>query len=245
MTFLAATFSATLSATLSEEVKHRRTFGRRLLIFGPALMGILYAFLQVALGTKEATWPLLLGVIFVWWATVWTPFGSALAAALSDRLDRRAETARAIRIRPLSTGALYAGKLGVLALQTFIGALVMAAATSSVGLLLVAGPVPMGRLLAVVFLPWLASLPLLAIGLWVSTVVGLWASVGLGLSGIVAGSLAAESASWVYVPWAWPVRAAIPAAQVHASGVPWNRAVRWPIRGSSHRSLASRWPRPP
>ncbi len=111
MRSLSATLSATGSAALSEAVKHRRTFGRRLVLFGLALMGFLYAFVQVTLGTGEADWPLLLAVVFVWWATVWTSLGSALAAALSDRLDGRAGALRALRARPVPP-ALYAGKLG-------------------------------------------------------------------------------------------------------------------------------------
>ena len=212
--------SVTLAAALSEEVKHRRTFGRRLVVFGPALMGVLYAFLQVTLGTREASWPLLIGVIFAWWATVWTPLGSALAAALSNRLDGRIGSWRALRARPIPPTTLYVGKLVVLAFQTLVGAVVLVVAVAGVGLVLGAGTVPVGRLLGVALLPWVAALPLLAIGLWVSTAAGLWASVALGMVGLAAGALTAETANWFYVPWAWPVRAAIPAAGVHASGIP-------------------------
>jgi ABC-2 type transport system permease protein len=176
--------------------------------------------MQVALGTRQASWPLLLAVVFTWWATVWTPLGSALVPALADRMERRAGAWRTLRSRPLSPAALYAAKLAIVSLQTLAGAAVMAAVTGVVGAALAPGPVPIGRLLMVVLLPWLCSLPLLVVGLWVSSVAGLWASAGLGVAGMVAGVLTAEGSRWVYVPWAWPVRAAIPAAGAHASGVP-------------------------
>lgn len=209
-----------LSATLSEEVKYRRTFARRLVVTGPALMGALYALLVAALGNREPDWSLFLATIFVWWVTVWVPVGAALAAGLADRIERRSGAWRALRARPLSPATLYVAKLSVLALQMLAGALVMAAVTGVVGAILAGWPVPLGRLGMVVFLSWLASLPLLSIGLWVSNAAGLWASVALGLVGMVAGAVAAETPEWLYVPWAWPARAAIPAAGVHANGLP-------------------------
>lgn len=209
-----------LKAARSEVLKYRRTLVRRILVVGPALVGVLYALAQISLGTRPLSWPLLLAVVFTWWTTVWVPLGSALLPALASRMERGAGSWIALRSRPVQPWMMYASKLAVVELWNLLAAVVMAASTLTVGLLLAPDPVPVSRAVMVPLLPCACSLPLMSIGLLVSEMAGMWSSVVLGVLGMIAGVLMAEGSRWIYIPWAWPIRADIPVAETHANGLP-------------------------
>lgn len=207
-----------LRALASEEIKHRRTLTRRLLVLGPCSLVACYAMVGLFLG-RATTWQLFIGAIFNWWAVLWIPLGTALLCALSSSTETKACSWVALRARPISPATLYGAKLAVLSLHTLASAALVVPITAISGMALIGTPVPLTTLIALVILTWLAALPLLAIGLWTSVGVGFWGSVVLGIVGLFAGVLTAETGSWPFVPWAWPVRVSLPLSGVHANGI--------------------------
>ncbi len=224
-----------ISALQSEWLKYRRTFVPWLVVLAPLGLS-LFSWLPHLLGNWGATWYHKLVIIGNWWPVLWVPFGSALLAALAAWTDTRPGTWRALRTRPLAPATLYAAKLLVLAGQALLSTLVLLAATLIMGkLALWQEPVPWAPLLWALLLPWVASLPVLALQLWVATAGGFGASFALGIIGFLAGIWGAEQAAWVYVPWAWSIRSTIPIIGAHANGLPlepgsplWDRGVMLP-----------------
>lgn len=204
----------------SERMKYRRTFTHWLLTLGPVGLVLSYAMVGL-LGESETTWSLFLGVVYNWWPILWVPMGAALLAALAAWYEKRAGAWVVLRARPQPPAVFFGAKLLVLALHTLLSTAILAATVAVIGTVVIGAPVPLDTLLLGAFLPWVAALPILVIQLWVATVGGFGASIIVGVIGFISGALAAESNDWVhFVPWAWPIRVAIPIVGIHANGVP-------------------------
>ena len=207
-----------IAALRAERLKLRRSAVLRL-----PLLGLFIGFLQGALfllGPREgSSWPKLIA-----WHTLWLTFLSPLTLALLSGLTTRREVhARGGGSwwRPTSPHTLRVAEFVWLALSTLcLHALVIFTALP-LGLLagLTSAP-PWGRLLTLVLVLWLTSLPLLALQARLGRMLGLVGSLMLGLVGAFSGVLLAEGPWWWLSPWAWPVRSTLTLSGTHANGLP-------------------------
>jgi ABC-2 type transport system permease protein len=217
-----------IGALGSEWIKHRRSATRALVVLAPLVLAAHFP-LVALFGDSEVGWRLFLTAVYNWWCVLWIPMGAGILAALAAARETRSGAWRALRARPSSPATLYGAKLAVLALHALLCALVLLAVALLAGTLAFGPPVPWGRLLLGALLPMLAALPMLAVQLWVATALGSAASVALGVVGFLPGVLVAETGSWIYVPWSWPLRVAIPVVGFHANGTPLEAGS--PLRG--------------
>jgi ABC-2 type transport system permease protein len=155
-----------------------------------------------------------------WWPLLWLPFGVALLASHTMRLEKRAGTWKALRSRPIAPAKLYLGKLLVLTTHTLVSALLLVLLSLLTGLLVLNGEVPWQLLCNAVLMTWLATLPLVALMLWAAFVGGYALTISLTLLGSLLGAITALTDNWFLVPWALPLRMATPLAGIHPNGVP-------------------------
>ena len=206
-----------IAALRAERLKLRRSAVLRL-----PLLGLFIGLLQGALfllGPREgSSWPQLIA-----WHTLWLTFLSPLTLALLSGLTARRE----VRARgggswwrPTSPRTLRVAEFVWLALITLcLHALVIFTALP-LGLLMGLIAPPWGRLLTLVLVLWLTSLPLLALQSRLGRLLGLVGSLILGLVGAFSGVLTAEGPWWWLSPWAWPVRSTLTLSGTHANGLP-------------------------
>lgn len=207
-----------LSILYAEWLRLRRTFTPIFVGILPVSLILLISILSfrlVHVNKQYYQWLLL-----NWWPLLWLPFGIALLASHTIRLEKRAGTWKALRARPIAPAKLYLGKLLVLTTHTLISALLLILLSMLAGLLILNGEVPWLLLCSAVLMTWLAALPLVALMLWAAFIGGYVLSISLTLLGFLAGALVALKNSWFLVPWALPLRIATPLAGVQPNGLP-------------------------
>ncbi|GGI96579.1 multidrug ABC transporter permease [Alicyclobacillus cellulosilyticus] len=222
----------------AEWLKYRRTLTPWFVVGGPLLLALTACVLPLIAPTGR-TWNLTLLTAFNWWVVLGVPLGSALIAALAASYERRAGAWRALRSRPLHPGRLYAAKYTVVAIHSAIAHALFSGFVVAIGGLIawsrfwpLRGSIPWGNLVAGTMVCWASGLALLAVMLWCATAFPFSLTMAVGLIGTVSGVLTSETKAWVYVPWAWPVRALEPVFGFHANGLPlekgsmfWNTGV--------------------
>lgn len=209
-----------LEILLSEHLKYRRTFAKRLALFTPLLFILISLRVKLYLPDTIGGWELLLAQIYNWWPVLFVPLGTALLAALIQQKERKAGKFQNLRIHPVSTATLWMGKITVLAYHTLLTSCILAGSLLIAGFMADGGAVPWSRIAAGTLLIWVTSLPLIPIQLWAAAWKGTLFSMAVGFAGLIGGVLAAPTHHWVYVPWSWPTRLMAPVVGVHPNGVP-------------------------
>lgn len=192
----------------AEWLKYRRTATMWLLALTPAGLVAALAWYSSATGRSDS-WSDFLGPVYESWAMLCVPAGAALLAGLAVNYEEQVGGWHALRARPVPVGALYGGKLSVLAIHALISTLLLNFLTGIAGTILGAhGPVPWGTLFLAGVLCWIAALPQLAFQLWVAAARGFGASIAVGIPGLLIAALIGGtglgSGVWPAVPWAWP-----------------------------------------
>jgi hypothetical protein len=145
-----------------------------------------------------------------YWAIVCFPIGVTLLAAFSLDMEDKNDAWRGLRARSVPSAWLLTAKLATLSILAFFSCLVLAEAMYVGGRLLHAKTPSMGCLLLAGLWAWFASIPLLVVHLWAAAIGGIGTTIGLGAAGVLLAGLLADTRFWIYVPWAWIVRAVMP-----------------------------------
>lgn len=205
----------------SEHLKYRRSFSVKLVWAAP-LFFVLFALVALLYLPKGQSLPgdLFLGMVFNWWPFIFVPLGTALLCALAEVRERKAGNYRGLRLHNVRPGALWFGKIMVLAYYMLLSSLGTIAAALIAGLLITDATLPVEKVVVASLLTWLVSLSLIPLQLLAAAWKGMPASIGLGVAGMFAGVIAAPGPNWLYVPWSWALRLMCPVAGVHPNGVP-------------------------
>lgn len=208
-----------LNVLRSEHLKYKRTFMKRLILFAPLVFILISLRVKLFLPDYIGAWEMLLAQIYNWWPVLFLPLGTALLAALAQQKEKKAGKFQNLRIHPVSTTALWTGKIAVLAYHTLLSSCILMVAVLISGLTTAGGATPWSTIVAGGLLMWLTSLPLIPIQLWAAAWKGTLFSMAVGFAGGIAGVLAAPEPYWVYIPWSWPIRLMSPVVGVHPNGV--------------------------
>ncbi|QBD75893.1 lantibiotic immunity ABC transporter MutE/EpiE family permease subunit [Ktedonosporobacter rubrisoli] len=208
-----------LGVVLSEWLRLKRTSAFWLVGILPLSL-VLLSFVLRFLSSNVDTWNIYIWTTFNWWSLFWLPLGIALLAAQTTVLEARAGSWKALRARAIKPAWLYAGKLCVLVVHTFISALLLLLLCLLVGAPTLHSAIPWQALLGGSLLTWIAALPLVALMLLCGTLGGYAMTALITLIFSMIGAMAAEQSYWFLVPWAWPLRVAIPLVGVHPNGIP-------------------------
>jgi ABC-2 type transport system permease protein len=209
-----------LSRTLRAEwLRLKRTFTPSFVLTLPASLTCIALILRY-LTPNAHVWNYYVWSLLNWWPLLWLPFGIALLAAHTMMLEKRAGAWKALRARAIEPSQLYLAKLLMLTVHTLVSSLLLIVLSLVFGIVLLKGPVPWQAISSTVLGTWIAALPLVALMLWAGFIGGYGLTLGLTLIGFLAGTIAAIKDVWFLVPWALPLRAAIPLAGLNPNGVP-------------------------
>ncbi|HHY67819.1 MAG TPA: lantibiotic immunity ABC transporter MutE/EpiE family permease subunit [Alicyclobacillus sp.] len=204
----------------SEHLKYKRTLTRRLILLAP-LFFILIALPQELVMPPDYVrpWRLLLSQVYNWWPVIFMPLGTALFASLVALQEKKAGNYRNLRVHPVSSTAIWTGKIILMAYYSLLSTLVLIIAIVVSGLITAGGTIPWSIILPGGLLIWLTSLSLIPLQLCAAVWKGTIFSMAVGFLGMVVGVAAAPGPYWMCVPWSWPTRLMCPVVGVHPNGV--------------------------
>ncbi|EFH88221.1 lantibiotic immunity ABC transporter MutE/EpiE family permease subunit [Ktedonobacter racemifer] len=203
----------------AEWLRLKRTFTPIFLAVLPVSLVALEALLRFLTPNARA-WSFYLWSILNWWPLIWLPFGIALLASHSMEVEKRARAWKALRARAVAPEHLYLGKLLVLTIHTLVSSLLLIVSTLLVGVIALQGEVPWLLVCKASFMLWMAALPLISLMLWFAYMGGYILAIVANLLGFFAGAVAGLSNYWLLVPWAVPLRMAVPIVGVLPNGIP-------------------------
>lgn len=220
----------------AEYLKYRRTFNRRLALFGPLLFLLLIIpgrFLSMP--GSMGSWDILLAQAFNFWPVLFVPLEVAFMCSLAQTQETKAGNYRALRLHNIDPGRLWLAKIDVAAFHLLLASLTFMLAITLRGWLSGAGVLPWQKIVLNSLVIWWTSLPLIPLQMAAARWKGLAAGMALGLVGSVGGVLVAPTAAWWLMPWSWSLRLMCPLVGVHPNGVPLaagdalrNAGVIWP-----------------
>ncbi|MBP2072426.1 lantibiotic immunity ABC transporter MutE/EpiE family permease subunit [Thermoanaerobacterium butyriciformans] len=208
-----------ISILKSENLKYRRTFMRKLIIFAP-LFFVLYALPQKIFMPANylMPWQLLIDLVYNWWPVIFIPIGLALYASLVALHEKKSGGYRSIKNRNVPLHKIWIGKILIMAFYTFLSTLVLIIAIIMTGTITAGGDIPWVKIIAGGFFTWVTSLALIPLELWLATMKGTFYSIALGFVGLIIGVIGASKSYWIYIPWSWPIRLMCPIIGVHPNG---------------------------
>lgn len=203
----------------SENLKYRRTFMRKLIIFAP-LFFVLYALPQKIFMPANylMPWQLLIDLVYNWWPVIFIPIGLALYASLVALHEKKSGGYRSIKSRNVPLHKIWIGKILIMAFYTFLSTLVLIIAIIITGSITAGGDIPWKKIFEGGFFTWVTSLALIPLELWMATLKGTFYSMTLGFFGAIIGVIGASKSYWIYIPWSWPIRLMCPIIGVHPNG---------------------------
>lgn len=210
-----------IDVILSEFIKYKRTFTRKLILLAPLFFILLALPQQLFVPADSLTpWQLLINQAYNWWPVIFLPLGTALFAALMNLQERKAGSYRSICAHNVSPSSIWIGKIIVMAIHSLLAILVLIVTIIISGMIVAGGDIPWSKIFAGGLIIWLTSLTLIPLQLWTATWKGTFASMMLGFLGMITGVVAAPEPYWLYIPWSWPIRLMCPVIGVHPNGVP-------------------------
>lgn len=203
-----------ISYILAENLKHKGTFLRKLLVIMPITLILLSLFLMPSYFTTNS---------YNWWYVIIMPATFALIPAMMHRKESRKLNYRAVF--PLNI------KLEKLWISKIITALIYMSVTAMVHMLgvyifqfLIGGQLaPNYRFLTLIF----ASFLLIISNIWqiplcffLAKKFGFIASITINaVLGLALGILLSDSTFWIYCPYSWGIRLMIPVMHILPSGI--------------------------
>ena len=167
-------------------------------------------------------WAALIGIATNLWTPLILPLGLAVLASLTVGLEWTENQWKHLLSLPVPRPILYLAKLLSLSGLVLLGSVVLVLGLAGVGWTLTEfGPIPWNSLLELAVRSFLASLPLLALQVWLSSRFRSFAlAMGFGLAGIIAGEVASNSSFyWRFVPWTYPSMSFNPALVTQVVGL--------------------------
>ncbi|KAA0256277.1 MAG: hypothetical protein EDX89_02515 [Acidobacteria bacterium] len=203
----------------SEAVKLKRTLALANVLLAPAVVAGLQTLLYAERGERllrPGTSPYeAMGNAFGLWAVLMLPLLVSLQASLLYGVEHASQSSRHLLALPVARPAFFAAKAvvasGLLLLATALLAAFVLAGGSVLVLLrpeLGGASLPLGMLARKALLVFLASLPMLALHLWIAgRTSSFTASMGSGVAATVVGFVLLNSDRWAGVyPWTLPAK---------------------------------------
>lgn len=203
----------------AEWLRLKRTFTPIFVAVLPLSLIVVEMFLH-NLTPNPTAWSFYLWSIFNWWPLLWLPFGVALLASHSMGLEKRAGAWKVLRARAIPPERLYLGKLLVLTVHTLASSLLLIGLVLLLGLIILQGDVPWLLICKAALMLWVAALPLVSLMLWFAYMGGYILTIVVSLVGFIGGAVAGLGNYWFLVPWALPLRLAVPLVGVQPNGIP-------------------------
>lgn len=195
-----------------EWLKLKRTPVQWLMLAGPVGMAALIVWYYAGRAATPSLAASLFEAFMQIASTMAVPLGAGILAGFVILQEELAGNFSGYLVTAVSRARLYGSKLAFMII-VMASAIVLSTLALGAGLSLFTELyIPWDILAAAASIAIVASLPLLALHLWVSLAWGMGASVAIGGAGLLIAALSATSlgdAVWPFIPWAWPVRLSI------------------------------------
>jgi ABC-2 type transport system permease protein len=205
----------------SEWLKTKRSAIRGIVFFIPLLFDAAIIWYISSRGVSDNTQLLAFRMFFEAWTTSVVPMGTGILSGFLIHQEELAGSFDGILSSKVSRNKLYLGKFIFSVILMTISTAIAVTVFAAVLKLILGFSIVWSIYLKSAILTITATIPLLAICMWVSWAWGMGASIGISIGGLLLAALMATGLGdkvWQFIPWAWPVRLA------ELPGVPLARA---------------------
>lgn len=131
--------------------------------------------------------------------------GLTILTSMIANIEHQTNAWKQLLALPISKTKVYTGKLFLTVLLLFVACFLLAGGTVTLGLLLKFGTdIPFVYLLTMCFFPFLASMPFIALQIWLAiTIKNQAIPLMVGIVGTIVSMYAMNFPDWV--PWKWPL----------------------------------------
>ena len=210
----------------AEWLKTKRSAIRGIVFFIPLLFDAVLIWYITPRGVNDNTQLPAFRIFFEAWTASVVPLGAGILSGFLIHQEELAGSFGGILSSKVRRNKLYLGKF-IFSVILMTISTAIAVTVFAVGLKLILGfSIVWPIYLKSAILTIMATIPLLAICLWVSWAWGMGASIGISIGGLLLAALMATGLGdrvWQFIPWAWPVRLA------ELPGVPLVRAKLPPV----------------
>ena len=203
-----------ISYILAENLKHKRTFLKKLLVIMPITLILLSLFLMPSYFTTNS---------YNWWYVIIMPATFALIPAMMDRKESRKLNYRAVFPLNINLKKLWVAKIITAFIYMSIAAIIHMLGVYIFQFFLGEQLTPNYEFSTLLF----ASVLLIITNIWqipfcffLAKKFGFIASITINaVLGLGLGILLSDSAFWIYCPYAWGIRLMVPVMHILPSGV--------------------------
>lgn len=203
-----------ISYILAENLKHKRTFLKKLLVIMPITLILLSLFLMPSYFTTNS---------YNWWYVIIMPATFALIPAMMDRKESRKLNYRAVFPLNINLKKLWVSKIITAFIYMSITAMIHMLGVYIFQFLIGEQLTPNYEFSTLLF----ASVLLIITNIWqvpfcffLAKKFGFIASIIMNaVLGLALGILLSDSALWIYCPYAWGIRLMVPVMHILPSGV--------------------------
>ena len=203
-----------ISYILAENLKHKGTFLKKLLILMPISLILLSLFLMPSYFTTNA---------YNWWYVIIMPATFALIPAMMHRKESRKLNYRAVFPLNINLKKLWVSKIITAFIYMSIAAIIHMLGVYIFQFFLVGQLTPnygFSTLLFASFLLMITNIWQIPLCFFLAKKFGFIASIIMNaILGLVLGILLSDSALWIYCPYAWGIRLMVPVMHILPSGV--------------------------
>ena len=203
-----------ISYILAENLKHKGTFLKKLVVFMPISLILLSLFLMPSYFTTNS---------YNWWYVIIMPATFALIPAMMHRKESRKLNYRAVFPLNINLKKLWVSKIITAFIYMSIATIIHMLGVYIFQFLIGGQLTPNYRFLTLVF----ASFLLIISNIWqiplcffLAKKFGFIASITINaVLGLALGILLSDSTFWIYCPYSWGIRLMIPVMHILPSGV--------------------------
>ena len=203
-----------ISYILAENLKHKRTFLKKLLVLMPISLILLSLFLMPSYFTTNS---------YNWWYVIIMPATFALIPALMHRKESRKLNYRAVFPLNINLKKLWVAKIITAFIYMSIAAIIHMLGVYIFQFLIGEQLTPnygFSTLLFASFLLIITNIWQVPLCFFLAKKFGFIASITINaVLGLGAGILLSDGALWIYCPYAWGIRLMVPVMHILPSGV--------------------------
>ena len=203
-----------ISYILAENLKHKRTFLKKLLVIMPITLILLSLFLMPSYFTTNS---------YNWWYVIIMPATFALIPAMMDRKESRKLNYRAVFPLNINLKKLWVSKIITAFIYMSIAAIIHRLGVYIFQFLIGEQLTPnygFSTLLFASFLLIITNIWQIPFCFFLAKKFGFIASITINaVLGLSLGILISDSALWIYCPYAWGIRLMVPVMHILPSGV--------------------------
>ena len=203
-----------ISYILAENLKHKGTFLKKLLVLMPISLILLSLFLMPSYFTTNS---------YNWWYVIIMPATFALIPAMMDRKESRKLNYRAVFPLNINLKKIWVSKIITAFIYMSIAAIIHMLEVYTFQFLVGGQLTPnygFSTLLFASFLLILTNIWQIPLCFFLAKKFGFIASIIMNaVLGLVLGILLSDSSFWIYCPYSWGIRLMIPVMHILPSGV--------------------------